>query len=323
MKKNRGILYATAALAVLCVVYFGVDKYSDHSTEKESQEEEAGKVYMTDLSDVTAISYDKDGQELSFTKNQDTWNYDQDDLFPVKQEKLEALASTVSKIEAVRKLEDGDSLSAYGLDNPIRKISITPEDGEQKVILLGNATEDGDYYALIEGEDTPYLISSSLYSETDSGLDDFMALEEFPKIAGEDITSIKVTKDGNSQYYVKKKLDDGTIEWYKDSADSEDNKLSDNSGLNTLADSLVSLTVKSCKNYKTQESELSEYGLDNPSAAITYTYDKDGTEENFTISIGSLNEDSSSYYTRTENSTNVNEVEKASIDKCLTVNEGV
>ena len=324
MKKN-GLLLGAAGLAVLCILYAGVGQYMDRSQKKTEQKEEDAKVYMTNLSGVSAISYDYKGQELSFTKKDDAWKYDGDELFPVKQAKLDSLASTASKLEAVRKLDGGDGLSAYGLDAPARKVEVTAEDGTKSTILLGSTTADGDYYALLQGEDTPYLISSSLYTETDSGLEDLQALEEFPAIEGNDITGITITKAGASEHYVKKKLDDkdGTVEWYRDSSDSPDNKLSDNSGLNVLADSLSGLTVKSCTNYKVQESELAGYGLDNPAAVITYNYEKNGSEETFTLNVGSLNQDSTCYYTRTDNSSNVNEIEKASIDKCLTVNKGI
>jgi hypothetical protein len=325
MKKKRGLLYGTAALAALCVIYVGVGQYMNHSKEQAKEKEEGEKVYLTDLSDVSNLSYDIDGQELSFMKKDGKWGYEGDDLFPVKQEEMDSLASTVSKLEALRKLEGGDSLSAYGLDKPIRKISAAAEDGTKSVILLGNATGDGDYYASVEGQDTPYLISSTLYNETSTGLNDLMALEEFPAVSGTDIKSITVTMDGSSKHFVKKKLEDedGNIEWYRDSADSPDNKISDNSGLNVLADSLSSLKVKNCSNYKVQENELAGYGLDQPAAVITYTYDKNGSEETFTLSVGALNSDSSCYYTRTEGSSNINEIEKASIDKCLTVDKGI
>ena len=324
MKKN-GLALGAVGLAALCLVYAGVSQYMNRSEKGAEQKEEASRVYMTDISDVSAVSYDYQGQELLFTKKDGVWKYDGDDLFPVKQEKLEALAATASKLEALRKLEGGDSLSSYGLDVPARTVEVTAGDGKKSDILLGTATSDGDYYAMVQGEDTPYLISSSLFSETDSGLEALQALEEFPAIAGADITGIMIKKDGTSQNYVKKTLEDEakTVEWYRDSSDTPDNKLSDNSALNVLADSLSGLKVKSCSNYKVQESELAGYGLDDPTAVITYTYEKNGSQENFTLNIGSLNQDSSAYYTRTEDSPNVNEIDKASIDKCLTVDKGI
>ncbi len=325
MKKKRGLIYGAAALVVLCLIYGGVEGYMKQSQKQEKEKAEEETVYITDLTDVSSVSYDMDGQELSFTKKDGKWNYDGDDLFPVKQTEVDSIVSTISKLEALRKLEGGDNFSAYGLDQPIRKITAATADGTKSVILLGNATGDGDYYAAVEGQDTPYLISSALYNETGSGLTDFLALEEFPAVSGADIKSITVTKEGTSEHFVKKKLEDkeGTIEWYRDSADSPDNKLSENTGLNVLADSLSSLKVKSCPNYKVQEKELADYGLDQPTAVMTYTYDKNGSEETFVLSIGALNNDSSCYYTRTDKSSNINEIDKASIDKCLTVDKGI
>jgi hypothetical protein len=328
MKKKKGIFYGACTLILLCALYIGVNFYLDGSEKKENEKKEADKAYVTDISDVQALSYENNGQELSFTKKDGVWKYDSDDRFPVKQAQLEAMASTASKLEALRKLDGADALSAYGLDQPIRKVEVTAGDGKKSVILLGNGTEDGNYYAIIQGENTPYLISSSLYSETDGGLDDVIALEEFPAIQGTDIKTITVTQNGTSSHFVKKKVDEKSdkndaIEWYKDSADSESNKLKDNSPLNVLADSLSGLKVKSCADYKAEESQLGSYGLDKPVAEITYTYEKNGKDETFHLSIGSLSQDSTDYYTRTENSSNINEIDKASVDKCLNVDAQV
>lgn len=328
MKKKKGIIYGAGALILLCALYIGVNFYLDGSEKKENEKKEADKAYMTDLSDVQALSYDNNGQELSFTKKDGVWKYDGDDRFPVKQTKLDSMASTVSKLEALRKLEGADTLSAYGLDKPIRKVEVTSGDGKKSVILLGNGTEDGNYYAVIQGENTPYLISSSLFSETEGGLTDVMALEEFPAIQGTDIKTITISQNGTTSHYVKKELEGKgdqkeEIAWYKDSADSESNKLKDNSPLNVLADSLSGLKVKSCADYKAEESSLGSYGLDKPVAEITYTYEKNGKEETFHLSIGSKNQDSTTYYTRTEKSSFINEIDKASVDKCLNVDKQV
>lgn len=328
MKKKKGIFYGTGALIFLIVLYIGVNFYLDGSEKKNIEKKEADKIYMMNISDVQGVSYDINGQELSFSKKDGVWKYDSDERFPVKQSKLDAVASAVSKPEALRKLEGSDTLSTYGLDKPDRKIEVTSGNGETSVILLGNVTEDGNYYAVIQGENTPYLISSSLYSETNSGLNDLIALEEFPAIQGTDIKTITISQNGATSYYVKKQLDrkgeqGEEIAWYKDSPDTESNQLKDNSTLNVLADSLSSLKVKSCADYKAEESNLGSYGLDKPTAEITYTYEKNGKEKTFYLAIGSENQDSSAYYTRTEKSSFVNEIDKASVDKCLNLDRQV
>lgn len=325
MKNKKGLTYAAAALVLLCAVYAAVGQAAKGAEKKQQQKEEQERIYMTDIPSVKAISYDYEGEVLAFTKNEGRWNYDGDELFPVKQEGLDSLSRTVSKLLAVRRLENGDDLSAYGLETPARRISVTGEDGSKAVILLGASTEAGDYYALLEGEDTPYLIDSALFEETGCSLEDRMELQKFPAVTGSDIQSITITKEGVKEEYIKKKTEGETetIEWYRDSPDEPENKLENNSPLNVLADSISSLSVKRCVNYKVKEEELAGYGLAEPSTVITYTYDKNGTAETFRLEIGALNEDGTCYYTRTEDSPYVNEIDQASVDKCLTVEEEI
>ena len=103
MKKKRGLIYGITALAVLCVIYGGVGRYMARSQEQAEQKMEGDKAYLTALSNVSSVSYNLNDQELSFTKKDGEWKYDGDDLFPVKQSEVESVASTVSKLEALRR----------------------------------------------------------------------------------------------------------------------------------------------------------------------------------------------------------------------------
>lgn len=323
MKKKYGLITGCLVIAVLCLIYVGLGAYTDHSEAEEQERAESEKLYMTDLTGVKRISYDNAGTELSFTKDGDTWKYDGDDEFPVNASRMDSLAETVKKLPAIRKLEGGDELSAYGLDTPLRRITVEAEDDAELTILIGSGTEDGNYYAVIDGEETPWLISSALFDETSWGLEDMLALEQFLAISGTDIRAITIEKDGVTEYYVKKTLDEaGTIAWYRDSADTEDNKLPDNSALNVLAESLSCLTVKNCANYKVTEEELAGYGLDQPEAIISYTYEESDEEKTFSLSVGAAGGDGTTYYTRTKDSRYVNEIDKTALDQCLNVDTG-
>lgn len=317
-KKKYGLIVGCGVLVVLCAVYVGVGAFQDHSQAVKRKQEEAAKIYMTNFTDVTGVSYDNDGKELSFTKNNDTWKYDGDPLFPVNTSRMDELADTVKKLAAIRKLDGGDGPASYGLDKPQRKITVKGENGEQQTILVGQATDDGNYYAEVEGQKVPYLISSSLFDETSYSLNDMIQLEQFPAVSRSDIKTITVEKGGVAKKYVRKALDDkGTDAWYLGSDDSESNKLPDSSALDSLADSLTSLTVKSCANYKVTDGELAGYGLDHPSAVLSYTYTKDGKDGTFTLEVGKATEDDNNYYTRTKDSNFVNEIDKAALNKCL------
>ena len=93
---------------------------------------------MTDLdeSTITAIKYQVAAGEMSLEKEGDTWYYSEDKDFPLKQSKPEAIVKAAAQITADRKLEDGDSLDAYGLDDPNYSIEITEEDGTVTTVSL-------------------------------------------------------------------------------------------------------------------------------------------------------------------------------------------
>lgn len=81
MKKNYGLLTGCLVVAVLGVIYAGVGAYQAHTKEKEQQQAENEKIYMTNFSEIKAVSYDNDGNVLAFTKDGDSWTYDGDASF--------------------------------------------------------------------------------------------------------------------------------------------------------------------------------------------------------------------------------------------------
>lgn len=319
--RNRGLMTGTAVIAAFCLVYAGVALYSDHSEKKAKESLEAEKIYMTDLSDVKTISYQINGTELSFTKEGETWYYDGDKDFPLQQSKLSILSDNVKKLEAVRKLDGGDEFAAYGLDEPVRVVKAASSDGGSVTINLGKTTDDGNYYAVKEGDTTAYLIGPSLFDETSYVLEDLIALEEFPAITGTDIQEIHITKDGNTWNYRKQQEDSAdTVVWYQATDHKESTKLESNSQLNVLADTISGFAFSGFADYKAADESLALYGLLNPTAKISYRYLKNGEEQSLTLSIGGLNEDGTSYYTRMNDSSAVNEIDKNTIDKCFLIN---
>ena len=76
------------------------------------------------------------------------------------------------------------------------------------------------------------------------------------------------------------------------------------------------------RNYKVTDEELAGYGLDHPQAVLSYTYEKDGEDKTFSLSVGNPGEDGTTYYTRTEDSKYVNEIDKTALDQCITADTG-
>ena len=83
MTKQTKTLAALAAAIVVCGgAYAALRVWND----QQAQVDDA--VYVTQLSDLTALSLTNGQGELSFTKAEDVWQYDGDDSFPAGQEAI-------------------------------------------------------------------------------------------------------------------------------------------------------------------------------------------------------------------------------------------
>ena len=281
---------------------------------------------VTDMADVgnvgnvAKISGTWEGETLEFVKQDGVWYYSGDPKFPVKQSLVDTLVEDCASLAAERALDGGDELSYYGLDQSANSVTLTSGDGTITTVLIGNSLEDGSYYARKDGDTQAYTISAALPGHLDKDLYDYIQLEEFPAIAGADIREITVTK-GETEYHIEKKTmdEEGNIAWYKDSSQLEENKMESNSPGNALADSLSGLYVQDCAAYHVKEEELADYGLDQPNAVISYTYEENGEMKELTLQVGSLDVDESYYFTRQVGSDAVNMIGKSVLDKCLNV----
>ena len=117
---------------------------------------------------------------------------------------------------------------------------------------------------------------------------------------------------------MKKEVDgQGNIAWYRDAADTEANRLPDNSQLNNLAQAVSGLSIRSCVNYSATDEELGSYGLETPVMTLTWTCRKDGKDITTTLLIGSMNPEGTGYYVKLKDSKAVNLAGKENVDKVL------
>ncbi|MBS5065176.1 MAG: DUF4340 domain-containing protein [Hungatella hathewayi] len=128
------------------------------------------------MGDVTYFSYENNGETLEFEKEDGTWYYAPDHSVNLIQSTLDSMAVDVKKIEITRTLEGADGLEAYGLSEPVNRITIRDTDGNTQTVLLGNAAGD-DIYACLDGQETVTVIGLELQSMTEKTLDDLTEME--------------------------------------------------------------------------------------------------------------------------------------------------
>ena len=295
MTKQTKTLAALAAAIVVCGgAYAALRVWND----QQAQVDDA--VYVTQLSDLTALSLTNGQGELSFTKAEDAWQYDGDASFPAGQEAVEDLAEQIGSLAAIRVIDDPEDLSAYGLDEPALQASVTAGDGTAVTLLLGDVS-DSYCYAKRTDSDTVYTISTDLSENLESlELLDLAAIPDFPDLGTDTISSLTWESGGTTLTLTKTENEDSSADASSSSEETEPawdvNGTaipSDNSAFTSLMAQISSLAFDACYDYKGEADTLAACGLDTPVGMLTVTY---GEGETLTLTIGALDGAGDSYY---------------------------
>ena len=273
-KKNKGILILLAVLILLVAVYFGLRTWNAQQEEKAQGEQEAATVHVTDTSaeDIVSLKFNVGNGDLEFSKEDDQWYYTPDKDFPLQQSYPEDMAETVGSITAGRELTDGDSIDAYGLDEPAYTIEYTDADGNTTELLFGDMTGD-DYYVMLNGNDTVYTVNSSVIDPFNYTLDDMARLDDYPSIGSGNLVKEVITQNGETTTY-----------------DSEDEDQAED--IAAVAGGLGAVSLSEAADYSVEDEDLDVYGLDEDSRiTVEATYTQDDEEQLLTLYIG--NEDGS------------------------------
>ena len=305
MTKQTKTLAALAAALVVCGgAYAALRVWNDQQAQVDDT------VYVTQLSDFTALSFTNAQGELSFTKAEDAWQYDGDASFPADQEAVEDLAEQVGSLAAIRVIDDPEDLSAYGLDEPALQASVTAGDGTAVTLLLGDVS-DSYCYAKRTDSDTVYTVSTDLPENLESlELLDLAAIPGFPDLGTDTISSLTWESGGTTLTLTKTETETAGAESGDSSADASSSSESveetepawdvngtaipsDNSTFTSLMAQISSLAFDACYDYKGEADTLAECGLDTPVGLLTVTY---GEGETLTLTIGALDGTGDSYY---------------------------
>ena len=308
MTKQSKTLIALAAAIVVCGgCYAGLRAWN------QSQSEADDTVYVTQLSDPTALSFTNQYGTFSFTKGEEGWTRDDDSDFPADQDALDDLADQAGTLAAVRTISDPEELTSYGLDAPSMEVSVTDEDGTQAQLLIGSTVDSGDYYAKVEGSDTVYTIASTLPEALDIPVDDLIALAQFPSLSEDNIVSVTWTSGDNTLTLVQEQTESTDADSNSDaSADSSSDTSEeeatttwtvdgqtvsqDNTTFISLMAQLSELAFSDCYDYHKQAQTRTDCGLDDPTGMLTVVYTDGEEEKTMTLTLGALAEGGDSYY---------------------------
>ena len=276
-KKSVNLITAVGVLVVLSGAYVGVKTYvaKQEAADTESAEEENPEIISIASADVKSIKFVIDKKEVTFEKDGDSWVKSDETGFPVDQDKIDTLVSSLNSIKAERTLENVEDASEYELDQPDNTITVTTEDGKTTVIQLGmeNDSTSQEYIDLNEDSSTVYVVSNSTFSSFEGTLYDFAKSGVSPTVDSSTVS--KVSVEGKDSSYVVEKDENN---FWNITGDGETEK-ADSAKATSLASALSSMAYASYVNYNCAEDELSQYGLDKPYAEITVDYQEEVEKE--------------------------------------------
>ncbi len=277
MKKNKSfkLIAGVVVIAVLGGVYYGLTVYNEKTEEAEEEAAAGETILEVDTSTLTAVTYTIDGEQVSFSLQDDgTWQKDDDETFPVDSSALLAPLDEASSLKSVRTLTEIEDISEYGFDEPQNTITLTDEDGIETVITIGdnNASTGNDYLMLNEDESTIYTVSTDLSSAFSDDLYDYAESEELPTLQASTIVGVSLEQADGESYDLY--LEDAI--WMVSGTDA-DGAEADSDIADTLTSALGGLSYTDYLDHNC--TDLSEYGLDEPAATLTITYEEEAETE--------------------------------------------
>lgn len=304
--KNKGFIKITASLFVLVLLFSAYFVLKQINKEEMSEEESSSEeIYSVSSDEIEKITMLLDAKEVNFEKSDDEWENAAEPEFPVDQDKIDSILSSLESVLAERKMEGVEDLTEYGLDDPDQIIKIVTED-QTKTFEIGsyNDTAAGYYVTMDGNEEEVYIVGSDFVNTFGTTLYDYAKSDSFPVIAADEIDQIQVNK--KEEPYTLKVSSDVSSGWMVESSESSEE--ADSTAVSAVTSSVNSLSYVDFVNYNCEDT--SQYGLEDPQAEIVIQYhqtseDEEGNEteedKSITLKIGSKTEEDDNYYVTTDN----------------------
>ena len=268
MRKATKLYALLGVLLVVCVAAFAVSHYE----EKKEQIKNSDEVILEIPTDsVTALSWTNGSGTFSFTKDE-TWVYDEDNAFPVDEEKINDLLEQFTSFAAAFAIDDVEDYAQYGLDEPICTIHISAGE-ESYTVELGDFSKMDEQRYISIGDGKAYLVSHDPLDEFDAVLRDMILDDTLPELD----TAEQIEFSGNENYTIIRDEDGKSI--CADDIYFTDGQPLDTNNVDTLLSAIRSLSLTNYVSYNVTDEELTTFGLDNPELTIKLAYStKDGDE---------------------------------------------
>lgn len=175
MNRFKRIYILLGVLAAACMATFGVMRYEEHKEKIKNSEE---VILELSRDSVKSLSWEHESETLSFRRDE-AWVYEEDEAFPVDEEKINGLLEQFEAFGVSFAIEEVEDYSQYGLDNPVLTIRMETEDQSYEMLLGNYSNMDAKRYVSI-GDGNVYLVEEDPLEQFDVGLSDLIKHDEMP-----------------------------------------------------------------------------------------------------------------------------------------------
>ena len=273
MNRSKKLYVLLGILAVACIATFAVMQME----ERKEQIKETGEIILELPSEsVHSLSWEYNEETLAFHKDE-TWLYDEDENFPVSEEKINELLEQFQSFGAAFIIEDVEDFGQYGLDDPICTINLSTKEQSYEVKLGDYSKMDSQRYVSI-GDGNVYLVKHDPLDEYDAVLSDMIDHDEIPSF--DHVIQIQFTgTEAYSIAYQENSVDSYSAADVYFTQRSGKNLPFDTSKIDSYLRSITNLNPVNYVSYNVTDEELQTYGLDAPELTITVDYTTEDGEE--------------------------------------------
>lgn len=285
MKKILPTLIALGAFILVFAYYQYFQK------EKLAKEDQKTHIWQEDQNKITEIEISGENQAIKIKRKGSTWDIASPIEYPANSYTIDTILSNFSSPEVNGLVEENPKdLSIYGLDPPVKNITLTTDEGVSRALSLGYSAPLGKgYYVLDQDTKKVYTMAASLWSEVSLEVNSFRN-KNLLSFDEEAVSKIEI-KNNDTTFTITSKEEDLNTRWY-----SGDKKLNEVK-INTFLASLRGKVIKEFTVDHPDEESLDQYGLKTPRAAITL-YLNDEKNSTLTLYAGNtVEEDEDTYVT--------------------------